>query len=85
MLACGFRAAHSSNELDRDSGGERVRMPLQLKAALAAELQGGLVFAQTSAEHPLPLRSLQALYKRRTRLIFWKRVICRCTVLERNS
>ena len=39
-------------------------MPLQLKAALAAELQGGLVFAQTSAEHPLLLRSLQALYKR---------------------
>ena len=36
----------------------------QLKAALAAELQGGLVFAQTSAEHPLLLRSLQALYKR---------------------
>ena len=64
MLACGFRAAHSSNQLDRDSGGERVRMPLQLKAALAAELRGGLVFAQTSAEHPLLLRSLQALYKR---------------------
>ena len=64
VLARGFRAAHRSNQLDRDSGGERVRMPLQLKAALAAELQGGLVFAQTSAEHPLLLRSLQALYKR---------------------
>ena len=68
VLTCGFRAVDSSNQLDRDSGGERVRMPLQLKAALAAELQGGLVFAQTSAEfkhqHPLLLRSLQALYKR---------------------